>query len=347
MENRKRNDKPKATDRKKTFTKDKGKPKFADKKKPFDSDSSKPFDKDKKKSFSKSSEKSESSDRKESRTSRPATGRDGVGSKSKLPFKRKPLSKPSATAPIAKKPTKKVDDGSMRLNRYIANAGVCSRREADNLIISGAVYINGVPVTELGSKVALDDKVTVGGESIKHEKKVYLVMNKPKNFITTLDDPQGRKTVLQLVGKLKQRVYPVGRLDRETTGVLMFTNDGDITKKLTHPKHGIKKIYQVTTDKNVSQANLKQIAEGIELEDGWIKADEVNYVGKGDDRKEIGIEIHSGKNRIVRRIFEHLGYEVIKLDRVYFAGLTKKDIARGQWRYLTADEVNILKMLPQ
>lgn len=240
-----------------------------------------------------------------------------------------------------------MDDGTMRLNRYIANAGVCSRREADNLILSGAVHVNGVPVIELGSRVEVMDKVTVGGESIKHEKKVYLVMNKPKNFITTLNDPQGRKTVLQLVGKLKQRVYPVGRLDKDTTGVLMFTNDGDITKKLTHPKHGIKKIYQVTTDKNVSQANLKQIAEGIELEDGWIKADEVNYVGKGEDRKEIGIEIHSGKNRIVRRIFEHLGYEVIKLDRVYFAGLTKKDIARGQWRYLTSDEVNILKMLPK
>jgi 23S rRNA pseudouridine2605 synthase len=330
MENRKRNDKPNATDRKKTFTKDKGKSKFADKKKSFDSDSSKPSDK--KKSFSKSSDKPQTSNFK------PQT--------SNLPFKRKPLSKTATTKPAVKTP-KRVDDGTMRLNRYIANAGVCSRREADNLILSGAVHVNGVPVIELGSRVGLDDKVTVGGESIKHEKKVYLVMNKPKNFITTLDDPQGRKTVLQLVGKLKQRVYPVGRLDRATTGVLMFTNDGDLTKKLTHPKHGIKKIYQVTTDKNVSQANLKQIAEGIELEDGWIKADEVNYVGKGDDRKEIGIEIHSGKNRIVRRIFEHLGYEVIKLDRVYFAGLTKKDIARGQWRYLTSDEVNFLKMLPQ
>ena len=328
MENRKRNDKPKATDRKKTFTKDKGKPKFADKKKPF----------------SKKSDQPESAENKKSRPSRPPFGRDGEGSN--LPFKRKPLSKTATTKPAVKTP-KRVDDGTMRLNRYIANAGVCSRREADNLILSGAVHVNGVPVIELGSRVGLDDKVTVGGESIKHEKKVYLVMNKPKNFITTLDDPQGRKTVLQLVGKLKQRVYPVGRLDRATTGVLMFTNDGDLTKKLTHPKHGIKKIYQVTTDKNVSQANLKQIAEGIELEDGWIKADEVNYVGKGDDRKEIGIEIHSGKNRIVRRIFEHLGYEVIKLDRVYFAGLTKKDIARGQWRYLTSDEVNFLKMLPQ
>ena len=344
MENRKRNDKPKATDRKKTFTKDKGKPKFADKNKPFDSDARKPIDKDKKKSFSKSSDKPEFAENKKSRSTRTAFKKEGTGSK--LPFKRKPLTKTDPNKPAVKTP-KRVDDGTMRLNRYIANAGVCSRREADNLILSGAVHVNGVPVIELGSRVEVMDKVTVGGESIKHEKKVYLVMNKPKNFITTLNDPQGRKTVLQLVGKLKQRVYPVGRLDKDTTGVLMFTNDGDITKKLTHPKHGIKKIYQVTTDKNVSQANLKQIAEGIELEDGWIKADEVNYVGKGEDRKEIGIEIHSGKNRIVRRIFEHLGYEVIKLDRVYFAGLTKKDIARGQWRYLTSDEVNILKMLPK
>lgn len=336
MENRKRSDKPNpsADGRKKSFTKDKGKPKFASKRKPFDSDDSKAFDKDKKKSFSKTSDKPDSSDRKKSFST----------DKNKLPFTRKPLSKPTRSKP-ASKPSKKVDDGTMRLNRYIANAGVCSRREADNLILSGAISVNGIVVAELGARVNLDDKVTVGGESIKHEKKVYLVMNKPKNFITTLDDPLGRKTVLQLVGKLKQRVYPVGRLDRATTGVLMFTNDGDMTKKLTHPKHGIKKIYQVSTDKNVTQAHLKQIAEGIELEDGWIKADEVNYVGKGDDRKEVGIELHSGKNRIVRRIFEHLGYEIIKLDRVLFAGLTKKDIARGQWRYLTNEEVNFLKML--
>ncbi len=343
MENRKKYDKPKATDRKKTSTKDKGKPKFAYKKKPFDSDSSKPSDK--KKSFSKNSDKPDSSDRKKSSNTPSPFGK--AGEHSKLPFKRKPLNKPSTTAKSTAKPTKKVEDGSMRLNRYIANAGVCSRREADTLILSGAVSINGIPITELGSRVGIDDKVAVGGESIKHEKKVYLLMNKPKNFITTVDDPLGRKTVLQLVGKLKQRVYPVGRLDRATTGVLMFTNDGDMTKKLTHPKHGIKKIYQVTTDKNVTQAHLKLILDGIELEDGMIKADEVSYVGKGDDRREIGIEIHSGKNRIVRRIFEHLGYEVIKLDRVYFAGLTKKDLARGQWRYLTEEELNILKMLPK
>ncbi|MCB9175009.1 MAG: rRNA pseudouridine synthase [Flavobacteriales bacterium] len=327
MENRKRNDKPKSLDRKKTITKDKGKPKFADKKN----------------SSSKSSDKPEFSDKKETKTSRPPFGRGGEGSK--LPFKRKPLSKPSTTP--AAKTVKRVDDGTMRLNRYIAHAGVCSRREADTLILSGAVSVNGVVVTELGTRVKEDDKVSVGNESIKQEQKVYLLMNKPKNFITSVSDPQGRKTVMQLVGKLKQRVYPVGRLDRDTTGVLMFTNDGDLAKKLTHPKHGIKKIYQVTLDKNVPQAHLKQIAEGIELEDGWIKADEVSYVGKKEDRREIGIEIHSGKNRIVRRIFEHLGYQVIKLDRVYFAGLTKKDLSRGQWRYLTTEELNIFKMLPK
>lgn len=266
--------------------------------------------------------------------------------KGKLPFKRTPLNKTPNTSTKAK-PVKRVDDGSMRLNRYISNAGVCSRREADTLILSGAVSVNGVVITELGTRVHEGDKVSVGNESIKQEQKVYLLMNKPKNFITSVSDPQGRKTVMQLVGKLKQRVYPVGRLDRDTTGVLMFTNDGDLAKKLTHPRHGVKKIYQVTTDKNVPQAHIKQISEGIELEDGWIKANEVSYVGKGDDRREIGIEIHSGKNRIVRRIFEHLGYQVIKLDRVYFAGLTKKDLSRGQWRYLTNEELNILKMLPK
>lgn len=330
MENRKRNDKPNpsADGRKKPFSKDKGKPKFADKKK----------------SFSKDSDQAESTGKKKPSASRPTKGRDGEGSK--LPFKRKPLSKPSTTGATAKTP-KRVDDGTMRLNRYIAHAGVCSRRDADTLILSGAVSVNGVAVTELGSRVKEDDKVTVGNESIKQEQKVYVLMNKPKNFITSVSDPQGRKTVMQLVGKLKQRVYPVGRLDRDTTGVLMFTNDGDLAKKLTHPKHGIKKIYQVTLDKNVPQAHIQQIAEGIELEDGWIKADEVSYVGKKEDRREIGIEIHSGKNRIVRRIFEHLGYEVIKLDRVYFAGLTKKDLSRGQWRYLTTEELNIFKMLPK
>lgn len=262
-------------------------------------------------------------------------------------FKRKPLKKSDAPKkPTSATPKRAVDDESMRLNRFIANAGICSRREADTIIQAGAVSVNGVVVTEMGTRVLPTDKVTVGGDSIQHEKKVYLVMNKPKNFITTANDPQGRKTVLQLVGKLKQRVYPVGRLDRATTGVLMFTNDGDLTKKLTHPRYGVTKIYQVTTDKNVSQADLNVLKEGFELEDGFIKADDASFVGKGDDRKLIGIQLHSGKNRIVRRMIAHLGYKVMKLDRVSFANLTKKDLARGQWRYLTNEEIAFLKMLP-
>lgn len=254
----------------------------------------------------------------------------------KKPF---PPKKNTPTKPKVKHP-----EDSVRLNRFIANAGICSRREADTLIESGAVEVNGKVVTELGSRVMPTDKVMVGGESIKSEKKVYILMNKPKNFITTVSDPKGRKTVMQLVGKMKHRVYPVGRLDRATTGVLMFTNDGDLTKKLTHPKHGVRKIYQVALDKPMSQLDLNVLEEGFELEDGFIKADEAKHVG--NDRKVVGIELHSGKNRIVRRMIAHLGYKVIKLDRVYFAGLTKKNLSRGQWRYLTDEELAFLKMIP-
>lgn len=272
--------------------------------------------------------------------------RPGTPKKGTFKPKHKPFNK---TAPNPQKPKplkREEDEDSMRLNRFIANAGICSRREADSLIESGSVSVNGKVVTELGTRVSITDKVSVGGQSIKHEKKVYIVMNKPKNFITSVSDPRGRKTVMQLVGKMKQRVYPVGRLDRATTGVLMFTNDGDLTKKLTHPRYGVKKIYQVTVDKNFSQADLNILVDGFELEDGFIKADAASFVGKGDDRKTIGIELHSGKNRIVRRMIAHLGYNVIKLDRVEFANLTKKDLARGQWRYLTNEEVAFLKMLP-
>lgn len=279
-------------------------------------------------------------DKPKRKPNRPATDKKGT-------FKRKPFKKtdtPKKTTPAT--PKRDADDESMRLNRFIANSGICSRREADVIIQSGAVSVNGKVVTEMGTRVLPTDKVTVGGDSIQHEKKVYMVMNKPKNFITSVSDPKGRKTVMQLVGKMKQRVYPVGRLDRATTGVLMFTNDGDLTKKLTHPKYGVKKIYQVTVDKNFSQADLNILEEGFELEDGYIKADAANFVGKGDDRKTIGIELHSGKNRIVRRMIAHLGYKVIKLDRVSFANLTKKDLARGQWRYLSEDEIAFLKMLP-
>lgn len=259
-------------------------------------------------------------------------------------YKKTPLRKPDPNRKANNNPHTKADDGKMRLNKFLANAGICSRREADTLIAAGVVSINGKVVTEMGFKVSPTDKISYGGETIKSEKKVYLLMNKPKDFITTLDDPYKRRTVLQLLGKLKERVYPVGRLDRATTGLLMLTNDGDLTKKLTHPKFGVKKIYQVTLERNVSQADLHHLIEGFELEDGFTQADVAVHVGTGKDRKVVGIELHSGKNRIIRRMFEHLNYKVVKLDRVYFAGLTKKDLARGQWRFLTETEVNLLKM---
>ncbi|PCI98002.1 MAG: pseudouridine synthase [Flavobacteriales bacterium] len=262
-------------------------------------------------------------------------------------YKKAPLRKPNFKKPNTPKnnPHTKADDGKIRLNKFLAQAGIASRREADVLISTGVVTVNGKIITEMGFKVSPEDKVTYGGESIKSEKKVYLLMNKPKDFITTADDPFGRRTVLQLLGKLKQRVYPVGRLDRATTGVLMLTNDGDLTKKLTHPKFGVKKIYNVHLDKNVTSTHLEHLCDGFELEDGFTKADVAAYVtSNGDKKNQIGIELHSGKNRIIRRMFEHLGYNVVKLDRVYFAGLTKKDMARGQWRFLSDKEVGLLKM---
>ncbi len=262
-------------------------------------------------------------------------------------YTRKPYKKPVfKKSDGAKKnnPHTKADDGKTRLNKFLANAGIASRREADVLISTGVVTVNGKVITEMGFKVSPDDKITYGGETIRSEKKVYVLMNKPKDFITTVDDPFGRRTVLQLLGKLKQRVYPVGRLDRATTGVLMLTNDGDLTKKLTHPKFGIKKIYNVGLDKNVTSTHLKHLIDGFELEDGFTKADVALYIGNGENKKQVGIELHSGKNRIIRRMFEHLGYKVTKLDRVYFAGLTKKDLARGQWRFLSEKEVGLLKM---
>ena len=232
----------------------------------------------------------------------------------------------------------------VRLNKFLANAGVCSRRDADKYIAAGVVTVNGKVVTELGTKVLRSDTVLFHDTPIKMEKKVYVLLNKPKGYVTTSEDPQNRKTVMELVANAcRERIYPVGRLDRNTTGVLLFTNDGELASKLTHPQFMKKKIYHVFTDQNVSPADLRQIAEGVTLEDGEIKADAIEYVDDSD-HKQIGIEIHSGKNRIVRRIFEHLGYHVIKLDRVYFAGLTKKGVKRGEWRYLTEKEVGILKM---
>ncbi len=234
------------------------------------------------------------------------------------------------------------EETELRLNRFISMSGVCSRRDADELIKAGRVKVNDEVVETVGVKVKKKDKVEVDGSVIVPERKVYLVLNKPKDYVTTVDDPLERKTVMSLVeGACKERVYPIGRLDRQTTGVLLFTNDGDLAKKLTHPKFDHKKIYHVFLDKAVAEQDIQAIAEGIQLEDGFIQADEISYAS--EDRTEVGIEIHSGKNRIVRRIFEHFGYQIVKLDRVYFAGITKKNIPRGKWRFLTTEEVNVLK----
>ena len=232
----------------------------------------------------------------------------------------------------------------IRLNKFLANAGVCSRREADEFITAGVVSVNGVIVTELGTKIKRTDEVKFHDEPVSIERKAYVLLNKPKDCVTTSDDPQERKTVMDFVkGACKERIYPVGRLDRNTTGVLLLTNDGDLASKLTHPKYLKKKIYHVYCDKNVAKADLDRIAAGITLDDGDIHADAISYASD-TDKSQVGIEIHSGKNRIVRRIFESLGYKVVKLDRVYFAGLTKKGLRRGDWRYLTEQEVNMLRM---
>lgn len=255
-----------------------------------------------------------------------------------------PNAKYSAKKRIAYKEAMIDPNAPVRLNKYLANAGICSRREADNYIEAGLVTVNGVVVTELGTKVVPTDDVRFNSERINPERKVYVLLNKPKDCVTTVDDPQERKTVLDcLRGIGKERIYPVGRLDRNTTGVLLLTNDGDLASKLTHPKFMKKKVYHVTCDKNVAMSDMDLLVNGIELEDGNVYADEVTYVNDAD-RSQIGIEIHSGKNRIVRRMMEHLGYRVQKLDRVLFAGLTKKNLKRGDWRYLTEKEVNMLRM---
>lgn len=238
------------------------------------------------------------------------------------------------------------DDGLIRLNRYIANAGVCSRRKADELIEAGVVSVNGVVVTELGTKVdPAKDEIRYNNERLKREKMVYVLLNKPKDYITTTDDPQERNTVMQLVSKAtKERIYPVGRLDRNTTGLLLLTNDGSLAEKLSHPRNSISKLYHVELDKNLTQGDFNKIEFGLTLEDGVIKPDDISYI-QGGSKREIGIQIHSGKNRIVRRIFESLGYEVVKLDRVVYANLTKKDLPRGRWRYLEERELIQLKHL--
>ena len=232
----------------------------------------------------------------------------------------------------------------VRLNKFIANSGVCSRREADNFILAGVVTVNGEVVTELGTKVNINtDDIRFNGERLKGEEKIYIVMNKPKGYVTTASDPHADKTVMDLLKGCTTRVFPVGRLDKNTTGVLMFTNDGEIAEKLTHPSYDKKKIYQVSLDGKLKKEDYDKILSGIELPDGMIAADELEYIEE-DDHRKLGIEIHSGKNRIVRRIFESLGYEVKALDRVYFAGLTKKGLKRGEWRYLSEGEINLLKM---
>lgn len=234
--------------------------------------------------------------------------------------------------------------GPIRLNKYIANAGICSRREADVLISTGAITVNGEVVTEMGHKVLPTDEVRYGDKVLQREKPVYVLLNKPKDYITTTDDERDRANVMELVrDACEERIYPVGRLDRDTTGLLLFTNDGDLTKKLTHPSSAIEKTYAVELDKPFASVDMDMLRNGVELSDGKITPDEVEYTG--ESKKEVGVTIHSGKNRIIRRMFESLGYEVVKLDRVIFAGLTKKDLPRGRWRFLTKNEVNFLKML--
>lgn len=241
--------------------------------------------------------------------------------------------------------TKNSNPDEIRLNRYVANAGICSRRQADTYIAAGNVSVNGKVITEMGYKVKHSDDVRFDGQKLNPEKKEYFLLNKPKNFITTTSDEKGRRTVMELISKASNaRLLPVGRLDRDTTGLLLFTNDGNLAKKLTHPKHGVRKIYHVHLNKNLALSDFHKIETGLELNDGLVKVDRISFV-QDTSKKEVGLEIHSGRNRIVRRIFEHLGYEVIKLDRVVFAGLTKKDLPRGYWRHLTPQEIINLKMI--
>ena len=264
-------------------------------------------------------------------------GRKPMGGKREGGYKGKPAAERSYPKYNPNKVT-----GEVRLNRFVAQSGLCSRREADDFITAGLVSVNGVIVTELGTKVLPTDVVKFNDERLQGEKNVYLVLNKPKGYVTTLEDDHADKTVMELVkNACKERIYPVGRLDKNSLGLLLFTNDGDITRQLTHPSLRKKKIYEVTLDKALTRADFEQLAEGITLEDGDIYFDEISYIK--DDKKSVGVEIHSGRNRIVRRMFEHLGYKVTKLDRVYYAGLTKKNLKRGAWRFLTSDEVARLK----
>ncbi|MDR2286820.1 MAG: rRNA pseudouridine synthase [Prevotellaceae bacterium] len=294
-----------------------------------------------------SSEKDNYSDRREQKSGRI---RSYSGKQDRENYSDKQGQKPRRSSRLhPEKPVRKPEKNSekkdelVRLNKFIANSGICSRREADEYITAGLVSVNGQIITELGTKIRRDDDVRFNKERLKGENKAYVLLNKPKNYITTTDDPHAKKTVMELVeGACKERVYPVGRLDRNSTGVLLFTNDGDLAKQLTHPSHNKLKVYQVRLNKNITKADLKALLEGVELEDGPAVADDVHISDTKKD--ELGIEIHSGKNRVIRRMFEKLGYEVVKLDRVYFAGLTKKGLRRGQYRLLTPKEVEMLKM---
>ncbi|MGE5423853.1 MAG: pseudouridine synthase, partial [Syntrophothermus sp.] len=260
------------------------------------------------------------------------------------PFRKISSGKEKKTSP--RRTSGKDGEELIRLNKYISNAGICSRREADVLIQSGVITVNGEPVTEMGYKVSRTDKVKYGDQTLNTEKLRYVLLNKPKGFITTMEDPEDRKTVMALVeNACKERIYPVGRLDRNTTGLLLFTNDGEMAKKLTHPKYGIRKIYHVVLEKNITKTDMKKVAAGMDLEDGPVQVDAIEYISDAKDKKEVGIELHSGQNRVVRRIFETLGHKVEKLDRVAYAGLTKKNLPRGEWRFLTEMEINMLKMI--
>ncbi|MFD2598517.1 pseudouridine synthase [Sphingobacterium corticis] len=294
----------------------------------------------KKRSFTDRDEQSQDGKRSSFRDRKPFVKREDNGDdKPRFPNRKFAQAKKPASGQVK-------DDGTIRLNRYISNSGICSRRKADELIGAGVISVNGEVVTELGTKVdPAKDEIRYNNERLKREKMVYVLLNKPKDYITTTDDPQERRTVMQLVSKAtKERIYPVGRLDRNTTGLLLLTNDGNLAEKLSHPRNNMSKIYHVELNKSLTQGDMNKIQFGIELEDGLIKPDEVSYV-TGASKKEIGIQIHSGKNRIVRRIFEHLGYDVVKLDRVVYANLTKKDLPRGRWRYLDERELIQLKHL--
>ncbi|OFY80594.1 MAG: hypothetical protein A2275_16440 [Bacteroidetes bacterium RIFOXYA12_FULL_35_11] len=316
----------------------------------------KPFDSDKKLWKKKDDGSQESSERpkfnrphsKENKPAYERSGGDKHFDKPRKDFqKREEISESFSKEdkkPFTLKKPKGEHAGTDRLNKYIANAGICSRREADEYIKAGLVKVNGVVTTEMGVRVKPEDEVRFNDETITLEKKVYILLNKPKDYITTTDDPHAKRTVMELIeGACRERVYPVGRLDRNTTGVLLLTNDGDLVKKLTHPSYNKKKIYHVFLNKSATKADLQQILEGVETEDGFVKADAINFADEAD-KTQVGIEIHSGQNHVVRNIFGALGYNVEKLDRVYFAGLTKKNLQRGKWRFLSEKEINMLRI---